>query len=429
MSVANENNKNTYVADGTVGPYTYNFRIDTDTDLQVIETDTVTGTDLIKTINTHYTVSGVGSSGGGSVTFTSVGVAPALGKRLTLARVVTATQDADIPLNGSVPSSAVELSLDKMAFLAQQQNRSLSHALQTPFTDPAPPAKLAAKEVRANKYLAFDANGDPTYPSTSISGSTPVAAFPATLLDDTNADAVVKTLTDGMTTETVIAPGDLFPIFDVSANAARKITLENIYKGINVLTEDTAPVHSTDFLLEYDVSAATVKKSKFSNWVSNSYLVSTNTLPAGGSQDITTIPAGIRRITIGLINVSLNGTDTILIQLGDSGGIETTSYSGVSTTIANGVSPTVGSYPSGAGFALGPIAAGQAVSGKITLTLLSPGINRWYCDGAVGEVASGVAIFTTTGVKDLSGTLDRIRLTRSGANNFDLGGWDVLCEF
>jgi len=44
------------------------------------------------------------------------------------------------------------------------------------------------------------------------------------------------------------------------------------------------------------------------------------------SIDFTSIPAGVRRITVMFDAVSTSGTSNWLIQLGDSGGIENTGY-------------------------------------------------------------------------------------------------------
>ena len=63
-----------------------------------------------------------------------------------------------------------------------------------------------------------------------------------------------------LTAETAPATDDELALFDNSASVTDKITLTNLLKVINVLTEDTAPDTAADFLLEYDASAAVVKK-------------------------------------------------------------------------------------------------------------------------------------------------------------------------
>ena len=53
--------------------------------------------------------------------------------------------------------------------------------------------------------------------------------------------------------------------------------------------------------------------------------------------DFTGIPAGVKRITVMLNGVSTNGTSYVRLQIGPSGGVETSNYLGASTTATNGV--------------------------------------------------------------------------------------------
>jgi hypothetical protein len=63
-----------------------------------------------------------------------------------------------------------------------------------------------------------------------------------------------------LSAETAPAPDDELLLYDLSATAADKITLVNLLKVINALTEDTAPSNTADFVVTYDVSAGAVKK-------------------------------------------------------------------------------------------------------------------------------------------------------------------------
>jgi len=87
--------------------------------------------------------------------------------------------------------------------------------------------------------------------------STPLQAVPKQQLDAAVND-------NGLTAETAPAPGDFIGIYDISASAMRKMTIENALKVINLLTEDPSPDSAADFLLSYDASASTVKKIKHS---------------------------------------------------------------------------------------------------------------------------------------------------------------------
>jgi hypothetical protein len=67
------------------------------------------------------------------------------------------------------------------------------------------------------------------------------------------------------------------------------------------------------------------------SFASRSRLVLTTSVntTSGTSIDFTGIPSWVRRITVMLLAVSTNGTSGVQIQLGDSGGVETTGYSNI----------------------------------------------------------------------------------------------------
>ena len=77
---------------------------------------------------------------------------------------------------------------------------------------------------------------------------------------------------NGLTAETAPAAADLVALYDVTAAAHRKMTLQNLLKVINALTEDTAPDKTADFLLAYDTSAGLPKKVKPSNLSSGAWV-------------------------------------------------------------------------------------------------------------------------------------------------------------
>lgn len=71
---------------------------------------------------------------------------------------------------------------------------------------------------------------------------------------------LATTLISGATAETAPAIDDLLLLSDTSAGTLDKITLENMLKVVNGLTEDTTPDLDSDFLLSYDASASGAKK-------------------------------------------------------------------------------------------------------------------------------------------------------------------------
>jgi hypothetical protein len=120
-----------------------------------------------------------------------------------------------------------------------------------------------------------------------------------------------------------------------------------------------------------------------------------------------------------LNGVSTNGTSNLLVQIGDSGGIENTGY--VSTAFDRS-DETQGT----AGFILtSGNAAAIASSGLFACCLV--GSNTWVGSSTLSR--SDVGGWAAAGTKTLSGTLDRITLTTvNGTDTFDAGSVNIMYE-
>lgn len=137
---------------------------------------------------------------------------------------------------------------------------------------------------------------------------------------------------------------------------------------------------------------------------------------SGTSIDFTGIPSWVKRITVMFNGVSTNGTSSLQVQLGDSGGIETTGY----------VSSSQGTVFSTTGLIFTPGAvAVNNYSGAMTLTLMTG--NTWTATSLLTR--DDAATFYGAGVKALSATLDRLRITTFlGVDTFDAGQINILYE-
>jgi hypothetical protein len=147
---------------------------------------------------------------------------------------------------------------------------------------------------------------------------------------------------------------------------------------------------------------------------------------SGASVEFTSIPPWAKRITVIFVGVSTNGTSGWLLQLGDSGGFETSGYVGVSGVCTASLGSSANS--STAGLLLtstGPDAA-ATYSGASTLSLLDGTV--WVHSGTLGS-ATGSRAFFNSGLKELSATLDRIRVTTvNGTDAFDAGRINISYE-
>lgn len=152
----------------------------------------------------------------------------------------------------------------------------------------------------------------------------------------------------------------------------------------------------------------------------------TTTSLSGTSIDFTGLPSWIKQITLVIESMSTNGTAFPMIQIGDSGGVETSSYTTTTLACANGNSVVGGASTSG--FALQSTLAASALSGVITLTLLDAATNRWNASGIMNVNGSSTLIMVA-GTKSLSATLDRVRFTTSnGTDTFDGGTVNILYQ-
>jgi hypothetical protein len=145
---------------------------------------------------------------------------------------------------------------------------------------------------------------------------------------------------------------------------------------------------------------------------------------SGTSIDFTSIPSWVKRITVMFNGVSLSGTSSILIQLGDSGGFENTGYVSTSVLSRDGTTPT--GLTSTAGFVVVTAIAANTLLGTAVLTLVSG--NTWVLSSAYAMSGSTHA-GTAGGNKTLSDTLDRVRITTvNGTDTFDAGSINIMYE-
>lgn len=143
---------------------------------------------------------------------------------------------------------------------------------------------------------------------------------------------------------------------------------------------------------------------------------------SGTAIDFTSIPSWVKKITVLLNEISTNGSNHILIQLG-SGSVETTGYASVGSALPN--SATVSSVSSTAGFLVFTTVASNVVSGHVILTLISG--NTWI--GSVNGKINPTSTLNGAGAKTTSGVIDRIRITTAGGTDtFDAGTVNILME-
>jgi hypothetical protein len=148
--------------------------------------------------------------------------------------------------------------------------------------------------------------------------------------------------------------------------------------------------------------------------------IATSENTTGTEVEVTGIPSWASVIIITLVNVGTNGTNNLLLRLGDSGGYESTGYVGCSTLLKGSGFPFVTFNST----AFHIKTDGNPLYGVLTLTKLgAQGSVTWCISGTYCR--SATSSMTTQGGKTLTGELDRVKLLINGANTFDAGTWGV----
>ena len=159
MTISSTTVRNSYSGDGSTTTFSYTFKIFQDSDIQVI-IRSANGTETTKTITTHYTVTGAGNSGGGSVIFTS-GNIPTSTQTVVLRRNIPQTQAIDYIANDPFPAESHEEGLDRATMAIQQLQEEVTRSLKLSKTNTMTSTEFTVgASARANKILAFDTNGE-----------------------------------------------------------------------------------------------------------------------------------------------------------------------------------------------------------------------------------------------------------------------------
>lgn len=147
---------------------------------------------------------------------------------------------------------------------------------------------------------------------------------------------------------------------------------------------------------------------------------------SGTSIDFTSIPSGVKRITVMFNGVSTSGSSNPLIQIG-SGSFTTSSYVSASNNSGN-ASSTVG-VGSTSGYIFSSGASANLLYGNLIICNISG--TSWTASHSIGVLSSGsyYVVYGGGASPALSGALDRIRITTvNGTDTFDAGSINILYE-
>jgi hypothetical protein len=159
MTISTTTIKNSYNGNGSTSAFNYTFKISAESEMQVI-IRSAAGTETVKTLTTHYTITGVGNAGGGAVTFTA-GNIPVAGETVILRRVTAQTQAMDLIDNDPMSADTIENAHDKSIAIAQELQEQIDRSIKLSRTNTMTSTEFTVDAAsRANKILAFDSAGE-----------------------------------------------------------------------------------------------------------------------------------------------------------------------------------------------------------------------------------------------------------------------------
>jgi hypothetical protein len=239
-------------------------------------------------------------------------------------------------------------------------------------------------------------------------------------------------------------------IFTTTASAVNELTIANAATGnapeIAATGDDTdidlklTPKGAGNLVLDgiefpnADGSANQVLQTNGSGvlsfgTISAGFTLGTKVTASGTDVTFTGIPSTARMIVIGTDGLSFTGAGNpdVQLQLGDSGGIETTGYKATAVYLSTNSGEA---SPGGAGYTDKFVIGYQpdqssTLHHQIILTCQDTASNTWNFSNLASAYSAGY-IQCGAGVKSLSDTLTQLKLSFSGGQSFDAGTINIM---
>lgn len=174
MTVSSTASRVVYQGNGSTTAFPFAFPVMQQADLVVIYTDA--GGNACTLGSGQYSVTGLGSPAGGTVTYPLSGGPIASGTTLMVQRALAPTQPSTISNQGAMWPQVIEGALDRVVMIIQGFLDGLGRSLQIAPNDGAALDPLPPAAQRANSVLGFDGNGQP-YAATLASNVVSIATW------------------------------------------------------------------------------------------------------------------------------------------------------------------------------------------------------------------------------------------------------------
>lgn len=234
VPISNVTRRIVFVASGT-GPYAFTFEILAETDIAVYKDDT------LLTLTTDYSVS-INANGTGSVTLVT---SPVGATQIAIVGDRAIERISDFVTGGDFFANTVNDEFDSLTIFAQQNSEAVSRALIAPQTDPTTiNMTLPRKADRANKYLAFDSDGNPAPGDTAVE----VAAI-ASISDEIEAVAAISTeivAVDAVKTNVTTVAGIAPNVTTVAGIAPNVTTVAGLDTEIGIVVANITDIQNAE---------------------------------------------------------------------------------------------------------------------------------------------------------------------------------------
>jgi hypothetical protein len=470
-----------YNGNGVTTVFSYAMTIFSADELLVFLRDSL-GVETLQTLTTNYTVAPTGGSfpaTGGTVTML---VAPPTGVQLIVLPDITRSQDRPFSSQSSITLQEVEDALDKLTAITRQLYERSLRAVTVSAFDPGDVdtllanvtalVQLEAEIVALTANLTAiqnvdanmaDINAAPEAAVAALASQVAAAASAAAALASENAAAVsaasASFLTHGLG---ITGSATLLANIDATNIPAGARYFDGPTTGTypaGVVASDTGIVetwrqaagtammelhHATTNrrfrrrmtasvwgswreVIEVDTGAALgdVIRRGATDWERAANITMPAALAAAGQTTLpfSGVPAWVNRVTVHLNRLSSTGLSDFIVQIGDSGGYETTGYDSIFTNTSAGLATFA--HTTGFGL-LQPAIATDTFSGSVTLSR-QPGTNTWVAAGSFRRGNAGGAF--CAGEKTLSDVLTQVRVTTAGGvQTFDAGSAAISWE-
>ena len=327
--------------------FTVNFEFFADADLRVFVDNT------LKTITTHYTVSG-GNGSTGTVTMSVTGATG--GSTVVIVRAIALERTTDFPTSGAFNISSLNTELDRIIAIHADVDDTAERGLRLQESDEAVTTTLPLKDTRKGTVLAFNATTGVPEAGPSISSVTTVATQSANINTVAGISANVTTVAGIQANVTTVA-GISSNVTTVAGVASNVTTVAGIHANVTTVAGIASDVTAVAGISS-DVAAVENIKADVStvagiasNVTTVAGIASNVTTVAGIASNVTTV-AGINTTHLSNVsgvasNVALLGTSDAVSDLNTLAAI-----SGDITSLANSLEKTYTTTVAGGVFVL-----------------------------------------------------------------------------